>query len=98
VGAGRLLQEPLWAELGGLQVPVMLVAGGLDCKFLALHQQMLGAMAGAHGGGRGSGGGGDAPAPAPAHRLVEVPGCGHAVHEEGPQQLVAELQAFLGAL
>jgi 2-succinyl-6-hydroxy-2,4-cyclohexadiene-1-carboxylate synthase len=38
--AGTGTQEPLWARLGELAMPVLIVAGALDVKFVALAQRL----------------------------------------------------------
>ena len=43
--AGTGTQAPLWDRLGELAVPVLLVAGALDPKFVALAERMHGALA-----------------------------------------------------
>jgi pimeloyl-ACP methyl ester carboxylesterase len=87
MSAGRM--GSLWGELAGWRVPLLLVAGELDGKFVEVGRKMLGALGGGSegdeaGAGGGSGGG------AARHRLVLVPRCGHAVQEEQPL-LLAEL-------
>jgi 2-succinyl-6-hydroxy-2,4-cyclohexadiene-1-carboxylate synthase len=43
--AGTGTQEPLWSRLGSMAMPVLLVAGALDAKFVALAERMHGLLA-----------------------------------------------------
>lgn len=45
VGTGAM--EPLWDRLGELQLPVLVVAGARDEKFVAIAERLAGAIAGA---------------------------------------------------
>jgi 2-succinyl-6-hydroxy-2,4-cyclohexadiene-1-carboxylate synthase len=42
--AGTGTQEPLWDRLGGLSMPVLVVAGERDAKFRALGQRLVGTI------------------------------------------------------
>jgi 2-succinyl-6-hydroxy-2,4-cyclohexadiene-1-carboxylate synthase len=46
-GMGTGAQPSLWAQLGELQVPVHLIAGGLDEKFVEINRRMLERIPGA---------------------------------------------------
>jgi pimeloyl-ACP methyl ester carboxylesterase len=73
----------LWQELraaGGQLPPLLVVAGEHDAKFRALAERTVEAAT--------QGGCGQA-------ALAVVPGCGHAVHEERPLELMATLEAHL---
>lgn len=92
-------------------MPLLLVAGQEDAKFVAAHRQLLAALnsqvpapsiQGAAVLGAPAANGGSAPAAssgeaqaAAQHQLLELPGCGHAVHEEAPLQLMMHLRVFL---
>ena len=38
--AGTGAQEPLWADLAGLHMPVLVIAGGLDTKYVDLAERI----------------------------------------------------------
>lgn len=86
-------QQPLWTELGSLNMPALFIAGALDSKFVQLGQAMA---AGRKGGGRvreeqqDQAETNDSPA-----SFEAVPGCGHAVHVESPEQLAPMLAEFV---
>jgi len=42
--AGAGAQEPLWDRLGELAMPVLLIVGSLDDKYVAIARQMAGAI------------------------------------------------------
>jgi 2-succinyl-6-hydroxy-2,4-cyclohexadiene-1-carboxylate synthase len=42
--AGTGTQQPLWDRLGGLDIPVLVVAGALDLKFVGLAQRLVDAI------------------------------------------------------
>lgn len=67
--------EDLWPRLGELKLPVMLIAGEKDPRYV----EIMGAMAKA----------------IPGAQLKLIPGCGHAVHREAPQELLDLLRTFL---
>jgi isochorismate synthase/2-succinyl-5-enolpyruvyl-6-hydroxy-3-cyclohexene-1-carboxylate synthase/2-succinyl-6-hydroxy-2,4-cyclohexadiene-1-carboxylate synthase/O-succinylbenzoate synthase len=92
MSTGRM--EPLWGRLPGVQVPLLLVAGGLDTKFVAIHRRMLAQLTAAAD-GAGSGHDHSQQQQQQRHTLVELPNCGHAVHIEAPLQLLGVLQPFL---
>lgn len=69
------LMEDLWPRLGELRLPVLLIAGEKDPRYV----EVMTAMA----------------AKIPGARLELVPGCGHAVHREAPQELLGLLRTFL---
>jgi 2-succinyl-6-hydroxy-2,4-cyclohexadiene-1-carboxylate synthase len=69
-GLGTGVLPPLWDRLGELRMPVTLVVGERDAKFVAVANEMALAIAQAE--------------------IVVVPGTGHAVHLEQPEQ-IAEL-------
>jgi 2-succinyl-6-hydroxy-2,4-cyclohexadiene-1-carboxylate synthase len=77
-GMGTGNQPSLWAELSGLQVPALAVAGALDPKFVGVSRRMAGLC--------------------PSMRAVVVPGAGHNVRVEAPEQYIASLKDFLEAL
>lgn len=68
--------EDLWPRLGDLKLPVLLIAGEKDPRYVEVMQAMAAKIPGA--------------------RLELVPGCGHAVHREAPNELIDLLRAFLG--
>jgi isochorismate synthase/2-succinyl-5-enolpyruvyl-6-hydroxy-3-cyclohexene-1-carboxylate synthase/2-succinyl-6-hydroxy-2,4-cyclohexadiene-1-carboxylate synthase/O-succinylbenzoate synthase len=98
------VQEPLWSRLSGVGVPLLLVAGSLDPKFVAIHRRMLaqltsgGAGAAGNSAGGGSAAGAAAAVARPRHALLELPNCGHAVHVEAPLQLLGAVRDFLASL
>lgn len=65
----------MWQDLPRLRVPVALVAGELDAKFVTISRHMARVMAGGGAGGRGA-------------RVHLVRGAGHAVHLEQPLALL----------
>lgn len=72
-------QDPLWHRLSELAMPVLLMVGAHDAKFLAIAERMSAAM--------------DA---GPRVRVVVVPGAGHAVPLDQPEEcgrLIAEITA-----
>ncbi len=46
--AGTGAQEPLWDRLGELSMPVLLVVGADDAKFVAIGERLHGAITGSH--------------------------------------------------
>ena len=64
-GLGTGVQPSLYARLPALHIPVLLIAGELDTKFMAIARSMAQAL--------------------PRSQLRIVPGTGHAVHLERPQ-------------
>lgn len=93
-----------------MEVPLLLVAGELDPKFVGIHRRMLAQFApppppaaGATEGpapvaGAGAPAAGAGAPRRPEHVLVELPSCGHALHVEAPLQLLAVLRRFLDSL
>lgn len=73
LGTGGMLD--LWPRLGELKLPVLLIAGESDPRYV----EVMTAMA----------------AKIPGARLELVPGCGHAVHREAPNELIDLLRMFL---
>jgi 2-succinyl-6-hydroxy-2,4-cyclohexadiene-1-carboxylate synthase len=67
--------EDLWPRLGELKLPVLLIAGEKDPRYVEVMQAMAAKIPGA--------------------RLELVPGCGHAVHREAPNELLDLLRRFL---
>lgn len=65
----------LWPRLGELNMPVLLIAGESDARYVEVMTEMAAKIPGA--------------------RLELVPGCGHAVHREAPNELVDLLRTFL---
>jgi 2-succinyl-6-hydroxy-2,4-cyclohexadiene-1-carboxylate synthase len=64
-GLGTGVQPSLYARLPALHIPVLLIAGELDTKFMAIARSMAQAL--------------------PRSQLRIVPGAGHAVHLERPE-------------
>jgi isochorismate synthase/2-succinyl-5-enolpyruvyl-6-hydroxy-3-cyclohexene-1-carboxylate synthase/2-succinyl-6-hydroxy-2,4-cyclohexadiene-1-carboxylate synthase/O-succinylbenzoate synthase len=80
----------LWQELpevaaAGHLPPLLLVAGQADSKFLGVGQKLVSELTPSSASLNGSTG---------QVQLVQVPGCGHAVHVERPVELLAVLQQF----
>lgn len=73
--AGAGAQDSLWGRLTELPMPVLLVAGERDHKFVAIAERMAAAI--------------------PMSSLVIVPGAGHVVHLERPDEFVAALGRWL---
>jgi 2-succinyl-6-hydroxy-2,4-cyclohexadiene-1-carboxylate synthase len=71
-GLGTAALPPLWARLAELEMPVKLVVGERDTKFIEVADQMALVIKDAE--------------------VIVVPGAGHAVHLEAPEQ-VAEIIA-----
>jgi len=65
----------LWPRLGELKMPVLLIAGESDPRYVAVMKDMAAKIPGA--------------------QLELVPGCGHAVHREAPNELIDLLRDFL---
>jgi len=65
----------LWPRLGELKLPVLLIAGEADSRYVTVMKAMAAQIPGA--------------------QLELVPGCGHAVHREAPNELIDLLRAFL---
>jgi 2-succinyl-6-hydroxy-2,4-cyclohexadiene-1-carboxylate synthase len=74
-GMGQGSQPSYWDRLSEIDVPVLLIAGALDRKFVGIAGQM---------------GVRDADA-----TLSVVPGAGHAVHLERPQEFLDDVREFL---
>jgi 2-succinyl-6-hydroxy-2,4-cyclohexadiene-1-carboxylate synthase len=73
--AGTGVQHWLGEHLGKIEVPVLLIAGARDAKFVAIAKEMKGRLPHAH--------------------LEIVPGAGHNVHLEKPEDYVAIVGDFL---
>ena len=73
--AGTGAQESLWDRLGELSMPVLLVAGAIDAKFVGIAEQMATSI--------------------PSADVVIVPGAGHVVHLERPDEFVGLLRRWL---
>jgi 2-succinyl-6-hydroxy-2,4-cyclohexadiene-1-carboxylate synthase len=73
MGTGN--QPPLWDKLSASEIPLLLLVGELDEKFIKINREMANLCAGA--------------------RLEIVPGCGHNIHVENPQNWVQVVQGFL---
>lgn len=76
---GQGVQPSNWARLGDLRMPVLLLAGELDTKYVEFAQQMAAAVT-AHAGDV---------------RVEIVPGAGHACHLEQPEFVAHVLDSFL---
>ena len=74
-GMGQGGQPSYWDRLGELLVPVLLIAGSLDRKYVGIAGQMGIRI--------------------PDAMLSVIPGAGHAVHLEKPEQFVASVRDFL---
>ena len=74
-GMGQGAQPSYWDRLGEIAVPVLLIAGGLDRKFVGIAGQMGVRIADA--------------------TLSVVPGVGHAVHLERPEEFLGDVREFL---
>lgn len=72
-------QPSLWNELVNGAVPLVLMVGELDQKFVQINQEMQRICQGAN---------------APA-QLQIVPGCGHTIHFENASEFLQRLQEFL---
>ncbi|AGA89713.1 2-succinyl-6-hydroxy-2,4-cyclohexadiene-1-carboxylate synthase [Thioflavicoccus mobilis 8321] len=72
---GTGAQPSLWPHLATIQVPLQLLVGAQDAKFVAINAEMA--------------------ARCPTARFVAIPGCGHAVHLEAPDQVGAQIRDFL---
>jgi 2-succinyl-6-hydroxy-2,4-cyclohexadiene-1-carboxylate synthase len=70
---GTGTQEPLWDRLGELTMPVLLVVGSEDAKFVSIAERIVAAT-------------GD------NVRLAVLPGAGHAVHLDGPEECARLVQ------
>ena len=73
-GVGVGVQPPLHDRLPALYMPVLLIAGELDVKFVAIARSMSRAL--------------------PRAQLSIIPGAGHAVHLEQPEEFVSLVGAF----
>lgn len=73
---GTGVMEDLWPRLGELKLPVLLIAGERDPRYVDVMKAMAAKIPGA--------------------RLELIPGCGHAVHREAPNELIDLLREFLG--
>ena len=74
-GMGQGAQPSYWDRLGEIAVPVLLIAGGLDRKFVGIAGQMGVRIADA--------------------TLSVVPGAGHAVHLERPDEFLGDVREFI---
>ena len=74
-GMGQGAQPSYWDRLGDIAVPVLLIAGGLDRKFVGIAGQMGVRIADA--------------------TLSVVPGAGHAVHLERPDEFLGDVREFI---
>jgi 2-succinyl-6-hydroxy-2,4-cyclohexadiene-1-carboxylate synthase len=74
-GMGQGAQPSYWERLGDIAVPVLLIAGGLDRKFVGIAGQMGVRIADA--------------------TLSVVPGAGHAVHIERPDEFLGDVREFI---
>jgi 2-succinyl-6-hydroxy-2,4-cyclohexadiene-1-carboxylate synthase len=73
-GVGTGVQPSLHAQLPALHIPVLLIAGELDTKFMAIARSMAQAL--------------------PRSQLRIIPGAGHAVHLERPEDFDALVGDF----
>jgi 2-succinyl-6-hydroxy-2,4-cyclohexadiene-1-carboxylate synthase len=73
LGTGEM--SDLWPRLGELKLPVLLIAGESDPRYVDIMKAMAGKISGSH--------------------LELIPGCGHAVHREAPNELIDLLRTFL---
>jgi 2-succinyl-6-hydroxy-2,4-cyclohexadiene-1-carboxylate synthase len=84
LGTGR--QHSLWSELAQNRVPLYLVVGELDQKFVAINQEMR-SLAGHSKRSR-----------CPSAQLRIMAGCGHNVHFENGQGFVECLREFVATI
>jgi len=120
MSAGRM--QPLWLEASAAaaprgrrpRLPMLLVAGAEDAKFVSIHRQLsaarrraaaaaaaaaaTGAAAAAGVGTAGRAGRADGAPLGVPDMSVEVPGAGHSVHLEAPTAVLGALLAFLDRL
>jgi len=75
-GVGLGVQPSLYARLPTLQIPVLLIAGELDTKFMAIARRMARLL--------------------PQAQLCVIPGAGHTVHLERPEEFVSSVGDFIG--
>ena len=68
-------QPPLWAELGRLSMPVLLLAGALDTKYVEMVKLMGEKI--------------------PGTTVEIVPGAGHNIHMETPEEFTGWVMKFL---
>jgi 2-succinyl-6-hydroxy-2,4-cyclohexadiene-1-carboxylate synthase len=74
-GMGTGAQPSLWVELPKLELPVLLLAGELDYKFVSLARQMSSSL--------------------PFACVEIIPGAGHTIHLEKPEQFNQSVGSFL---
>jgi pimeloyl-ACP methyl ester carboxylesterase/O-succinylbenzoate synthase len=103
MSAGRM--QPLWREASSssaLALPMLLVAGAEDGKFVSIHRQLAAARrrAAAMVAATATPAADAAPSSTSSvpDMAVEVPGAGHSVHVEAPTAVLDALAAFLGRL
>jgi len=75
-GVGAGVQPSLFSRLPTLQIPVLLIAGELDTKFMAIARRMARLL--------------------PQAQLCVIPGAGHTVHLERPEEFVSSVGDFIG--
>jgi isochorismate synthase/2-succinyl-5-enolpyruvyl-6-hydroxy-3-cyclohexene-1-carboxylate synthase/2-succinyl-6-hydroxy-2,4-cyclohexadiene-1-carboxylate synthase/O-succinylbenzoate synthase len=95
MSTGRMAS--MWGQLPQWPVPLLLVAGELDSKFVQVNRKMHIALMSSSG-SEGQQDGQqqqDQQQQGPQHHLVTVPDCGHAVHVEKPLLLVELLRTLL---